>query len=194
MASSVEPEFLRIWRIQGPESNPLTSDFRLLGLKKVRGPQDRGRKSWTRYIDGVDVVVEIAFSDVLGVGGEHVATQGVFSWFREDGAVGLSKTEITQRLNDIGRQAEARRRRESQLDYIRDMLRAALTRADAVALFDRYHVEIGKYREIGSTALEAVITNEAAPPVLAVLATETPGADGVGLTMVGNAILYQIGA
>ena len=165
MPSQVEPEFLRIWRVQPFGVEIRISDFRLLGLRKVRGPRASGRKTWTRYFHGQDLVVEILFSDVLD-GTRLTGVSAIFNWYRENGAIGETKTELTERFTPSERQAKLRKRRERA---VQDVFNKADTRSEISDVLGHYMSELAQFEKFGVSRIRQAMNNEADPSIVAAL-------------------------
>ena len=165
MALQVEPEFLILWRVQPPSMDTFISDFRLLGLRKVRGPRASGRKPWTRYYHGQDLVVEVVFSDVRD-GGTLTGISAVFNWYREDGTIGETKTELVERFTPSERQAEVRKRREHR---VKDVFDKAATRAEVSNVLSYYMNELAQFEKFGVSRIRQAMDNETDPAIVEAL-------------------------
>lgn len=193
MPSQVEPEFLRIWRVQ-PFGDTLTRDFTIVGLDKRTPLRDRGRKVSSEYWLGDDLVVRKTFTDILDVNGLLTSVQVHFEWFAEDGSVAEEKTEIVKHYDKYDVEEVYRKRRARQIDFLLGGARGTPIESAIEEIFSHYYNETQRYLASGTQALATAVTEERSANILTLLDIEVPRADGTGLITVRDAILVQIGA
>lgn len=190
-----DDEKLVIYRKLPEGFNPLISDFSILGFKKVGPSYSRGRKNESTYVDETDgkMAVRKTFSDITDNNGLLTAIQLHFEWFREDGQLGLEKTEVAREFNKIEAETVVRKRRERQLDFLIAGAKGTPIEPYIMAVFNHYHDEQLLYKEAGSSEFEDAVIAETDPTILGILDISVPRFDDPNLTIkVKDSILYQI--
>jgi hypothetical protein len=195
---------LRIHRVLPIEMDPLIQDFTVIGLRKQSPLYEKGRKTKAFYRDpnNDDLVVEKIFSDVVGnhkilnaTGGFDeipgiTGLQVTFNWYKEDGTIGLTKTEIVKELTRHEAETMLRQRRERAMDYLLGGAKGTPIEPYMNTIFDHYYDSILKYKENGSSALADNINGEDNPAIIPLLNIQIP--QSVGLVSVKQIILFEI--
>jgi hypothetical protein len=141
---------LRVHRVLPDGTDPLISDFTILGFRKESPSYERGRKTRALYkcVDKDEVIVEKVFSDVI----EDGVLTGIkvnFRWYDEENNVGLEKTEVVRRFNKYEAETEQRKRRERQIDYLVAGAKGTPIEDHISKVFDMLYSEVILYKEQG---------------------------------------------
>jgi len=146
---------LRVYRVLPKDSNPLISDFSLLGLRKESPSYERGRKTRAVYkcVEKEEVVVEKIFNDVRNENGTLTGIEVTFNWYNEDNEIGLSKTEIVRKYNKYEAETEERKRRGRQTDYLVAGAKGTPIEASINAVFDMLFNEVQVYEQKNNSSL-----------------------------------------
>ena len=165
-----------------------------IGTKKTTPDRDRGRKVKAEYIDqsNDDIIVDKTFQDVQN--GELLDLQVTHNWYREDGTIGLSKTEIVKSFNKTEAEKLYQDRRIAAISFLVSEVRGTVYEPYINSLMDHYSTEIDKYiSPQGADDFEQAILNETDPTILAILQSRVPfSGDNAYTIEVKNSILYQI--
>lgn len=186
---------LVVFRKLPENANPLISDFSILGFRKVGPSYSRGRKHESTYVDEYDdkLAVKKTFSDVVDANTNLIGIQIQFDWYKEDGTIGLSKTEIAREFNKIEAETVLRGRRERQLDFLIAGAKGTVIEPQIMTVFNHYHDEQLLYKESGSSDFKDAVLAETDPTILGILDIEVPRFDDPNINIkVKNSILYQI--
>lgn len=187
---------LRIKKYIGDNTNPLISDFSIVGLNKVSPTYHRGIKKSAVYQDPSNgkKVVEKIFSDVLDQSQEHIIGLEVqFNWYDETDNIGLTKTEIVKSLNKAEEKTLLRNRRERQIDFLLAGAESTPIEPIVNALINHYSNEVDLYITHGVDNWETAINNESNTTILGYLNIEVPRTDNPGILItIKNSMLYQI--
>lgn len=142
---------LRVHRVLPESYDPLISDFTILGFRKQSPSYERGRKTKALYkcADKDEIIVEKIFNDVRDDSGVLNALEIQFNWYREDGSIGLTKTEQAKTLNKYQAETEERQRRERQIDYLIAGAKGTPIESNLAAVFDLLYDEVIYYKEQG---------------------------------------------
>lgn len=140
---------LRVYRVLPKDSNPLISDFAILGFRKISPSYERGRKTKSLYkcVNKDETIVEKIFTDVRDESGTLTALEITFNWYNEAGEVGLTKTEQVKAFNKYQAETEERQRRERQIDYLVAGARGTPIEANINMVFDFLYEEVMIYKE-----------------------------------------------
>lgn len=190
---------LRVHRVMPLDSDPLITDFTILGFRKESPSYDRGRKTQSRYLclSTTEEIVVKTFSDVRDVQGTLSGLQVEFKYYDESGAVALTKTEIVKNYNKYEAQTEERKRRERQLDYMIASGKNTPIEPYIDIIFGHYAIQEQQYRTHGSSHLADAIKNETDQNILGILGimtipVEANHPDWPNGCTVGQGIIYQI--
>ena len=186
---------LRIHKYLRP-GQPVTGvDFSILSLRKKSPSYDRGRKLSALYMNDVDeVVVSKTFEDLRSE--EDGSLMGIvirFDWFKTDGSVGITKTEVAKEFNKYEAQTENRKRRERTIDYLIAGTKGTPIEQFMSMIFDHYADQIQKFKDKGTDDLASAILSEENPQINGILGIKLPRADGSFVT-VQDSMLYQVSA
>ncbi len=161
--SEYEPEKLRIYRSLDPNLSALSSDFSILGFRKISPSYERGRKTKAEYLCATadDLIVEKIFMDVRDSNGILTDLQITFNWYSEDNTIGLSKTEIARSYNKSEARTEERKRRARQIDYLEAEAEGTTAEPYVNLIIATYQAHIDKYVQYGiTTDWEDAMDNE----------------------------------
>lgn len=187
---------LRIYRVLDPGSNPLISDFSILGFRKTAPHYDRGRKIKAEYwcVEKDEVIVEKIFKDVRDEEtGRLIALQVTFNWYDENNQIGLTKTEIVKELNKAQAETIERQRRERSIDFLISEARYTENEPYVTMLMLHYETEINHYKSKAANDFNTAMENESDPTILAILSSRVPFASDHSYTVpIKESIQYQI--
>lgn len=189
---------LRVHRVLPKDSDPLISDFSILGFRKMAPYYDRGRKDRAIYmcVTKEEIIVEKVFRDIRDESGRLTDLEITFNWYRDDDTIGLTKTEIAKSFNKAESKTEERKRRERQLDFLLAEGEGSAAEPILDDIFAHYYDQILHYKEDGSSVLADALNNEQDSQISFYLTIRVPfSADPENFTVpIKEAILYQIGA
>lgn len=200
----LEDDDLRIWRILSPLVNPLKVDFTILGFRKISPNYDRGRKVKAEYrcIATGDLVIEKVFTDKIDISTGRVSGLEItFNWYKQDGSIGITKTEEVKEYNRFESETLQRRRREKQLDYLVGSAKGTPIEPYVGVVFASFAVQEQKYITHASPDLAQDLSaamQDDSPEnaqLYSILNIDVPRNDSPTQTIkLGDSILYQIGA
>ena len=189
---------LRVFRVLDINLDPLTSDFTILGFRKIAPHYDRGRKVKAEYkcVQYDDLVVEKIFRDIRDPQtGRLTDLEVTFNWYCEDGTIGLTKTEIVKELNKSQAETVERKRRARAIDFLVSEARYTANEAYINILMDHYDSEITKFISKNSSQFNDALNAETDPTILTILSARVPFASDHTYTVpIKESIQYQIGA
>lgn len=186
---------LKVFRYLSRFLDPKTSDFTIIGLRKVSPLRDRGRKREAEYRCPSDdsLVVKKIFTDVVP-SAELLNISCKFDWYDENGDIALTKTETVKEYSKDETETVYRERRSRQMDYLKGSVKGTALETGGNYLWARYATEISLYEGDGTLGLDTVIDNETDTTALAVLDTYVPrNDDSTKPISVRQAIKYQMG-
>lgn len=157
----VKKEQLRVFRSLEIGFNPLNHDFTILGFKKVSPKYEKGRKTKAEYKCPVfdEIIVDKVFTDVRE-NGVLKSLEITFSWYNEEGAIGLTKTETVKVYNVVEAETTERERRLKQIDYLVASAVGTPIESYVNAIFDHYYTQVEKYKSKGTNEFENAINAE----------------------------------
>lgn len=201
---------LRVHRVLNDWSDPLTSDFTILGFEKESPSYDRGRKTKAQYKDIAtgEIVVEKIFSDVFHETEDRVKALSVtFNFYSEDGSIGSTKTEEVKKYNKFESETLERGRRYRQFDYLRASVKGTAHEPYIAIITEYFKNSIEAYKDNGILTLNSEMINtltidlstlpseqqQIVGTVQQILNADFPRNDGEGISTVIKFIQYQIG-
>jgi len=146
---------LKIYNFIHPDLDHRTTDFTIVGLKKSSPRYDRGRKVEADYIDPETkkMVVRKVFTDQRDV--ETGILTGLlidFEWYKENGEVGDTKTELVKEYNEWEAETIERQRRQKQKDFLVREGKRSGAEAYMTMLLHYFSEQISDYIALGSNA------------------------------------------
>ena len=188
---------LRIFRALPKSSDPLISDFSILGFRKRAPHYDRGRKIKAEYwcVNKDEVIVEKIFNDVRDpVTGRLTALEITFNWYNENNEIGLTKTEIVKELNKAQAETIERQRRERSIDFLMSEARYTPNEPYITMLMLHYETQINHFKSKAADDFAQALETETDPTINAILGSRVPFASNHMYTVpIKESILYQIG-
>lgn len=154
---------LRIFQFISADMNPKITDFSIVGLTKNTPAQHAGKKTIAQYTSPIDetLVVQKEFIDVLSDTGDLIELHIKFEWFREDGTVGLSDTNLVRKFSPTDAEEEYEKRRRRQVRFMKASAKSKPGYAAFVDLiFSRYHAEIESFKDPGTDDWKNAMINE----------------------------------
>lgn len=196
---SAQPIYpLRIFRKLSPSSDPLTSDFSILGFSKKAPHYDRGRKIKAEYWcpTNNEIVVEKVFKDIINEStGRLLSLEVTFNWYNENNEIALTKTEIVKELNKAQSETIMRQRRERSIDFLVSEARYTPNEPFIEMLINHYEVQITHFKDKGSNEFALALNSETDQTILTILSARVPFASDPTFTVpIKESIEYQIGA
>ena len=188
----LDPDQLRIFYFIRADQNPKHVDFSIIGLRKKPPKYTQGRKYLATYTDEADrPVVEKEFFDVHDPEtGRLMAIYIKFSWFREDGDVGLTKTEVAREFDKYEAETLLYKRRQDQVNFMKAGARDTPLEAYLNLLLSNYENELWRYVENASPEIYDAIIGETDPQLVAILNTQF--VSSFGLLTVRQSVLHQL--
>jgi len=170
-------------------------DFSILGFRKMSPYYDRGRKRSAEYwcADKDEIIVRKTFSDVLDENGKLIELKVLFEWFKENGEVGLSKTQIVERYSKSKARTVLRERRYRAMDFLESEAEGTPLEPIMEYLTTLFHNEIEKWKSHNSDVFKEALFNTTDPTAQAYLNIQVPLTSMPHLqTKIINSILFQI--